>query len=66
MPEGLKRKELTRFYIRRMADGLMHLHQSGISMNDTSLENTMLHRFHEERIEPILMDFGMADFLFIR
>eukprot|EP00944_MAST-04C_sp_MAST-4C-sp1_P007611 g7611.t1 len=60
---GAQEEGITRFYIRRMADGLMHLHQSGISMNDTSLENTMLHRFHEERIEPILMDFGMADFL---
>ena len=59
---GAQEEGVTRFYIRRMADGLMHLHQSGISMNDTSLENTMLHRFHEERIEPILMDFGMVDF----
>ena len=60
---GAQDEGVTRFYIRRMADALYNLHQCGISMNDTSLENTMLHRFDADRVEPILMDFGMADFL---
>ncbi len=59
---GAQNEGTTRFYIRKMVSGLIHLHESGVSLNDTSLENTMMHSFGEQ-IEPILMDFGMASFL---
>jgi serine/threonine protein kinase len=61
---GAQDEGVTAFYIRKMASGLSHIHQSGVSMNDTSLENTLLHTFDgEEDAEPILMDFGMSNFL---
>ena len=51
-----------RFCVRKMVAGLYFFQQSSFSMNDTSMENTMMHS-EDDTEEPVLIDFGAAEYL---
>jgi len=51
-----------RFCVRKMVAGSYFFQQSGFSMNDTSMENTMMHS-EDDTEEPVLIDFGAAEYL---
>jgi hypothetical protein len=51
-----------RFCVRKMVAGSYFFQQSGFSMNDTSMENTMMHS-EDGTEEPVLIDFGAAEYL---
>ena len=58
---GRQSEHDARFIVGGMLQGMQYCHDYGVSVNDTSLENTMLHVDRDEnRVRPVLMDFGMS------
>jgi len=61
---GRQSERDSRLIVQGMLQGMQYCHGYGVSVNDTSLENTILQVDHDtHRVRPLLMDFGMSSLM---